>query len=178
MKKRKIKDDYHTPHQIRLSGEMGSKVYRHRIEMMEDLYPKIKTEEESAVFGVAHVMNQLSGDMVIEHPIYEFKCVLNRVVGPSASYLISCGRYSEDYLNSVRMFVEKGDKILNIGAGFGLAAVLGSMLSHELVIAVEPYALLHPIILKNAKENNLQIKPVHGCVVPGEKGGAVYLFRR
>lgn len=166
----------YVPHQIRLSGSIGTKVYQHRVEMMAELYPKIKQEEESSVFGVAHVMNQLVGDIVIEHPVYGFKCVLNDIVGPSAAYLISCGRYAESFLKSVRMFIKKGDNVLNIGGGFGLTATLCGLLSERMVVAVEPYKPLHAVILKNAKHNNIHIKPVHGCIVPGEMGGHCSFF--
>ena len=164
------------PHAIHIGGRMGRQLYNHRIEMMDNFYPQVRVDEEASVLGVAHILNQLCGNMLINHPVYDMKCMINHFVGPSAAYLMACGRYAEDFLKAVRLHVSKNNKILNVGAGFGLASVLAAQCSENLVLAVEPYPELHSLIQGNAKENNVNIKVIQGCLVAGEKGGMCHLY--
>lgn len=166
-------------HKITLQDNMANKVYSQRLERDNIIaserglsrMPQVMPNEEQELLGVAHVLNQIVGDIVIKHPRYGMKFVVNQFVGSRISYLLACGDYVEGCLRLVHRYVEEGDRVLDAGAGIGVTSCIAGSLSKRTVLAIEPNQTLHSIVMKNADLNKVSIQVEQGCFVVGQHEG-------
>lgn len=123
-------------------------------------------DEELLIRGFATVLNLCDHNLVITHPLLGLKLVINKTVGAKYGYLMSCGDYQAQMLSMIQSYIEKGDKVLEIGSGLGVTTSLIGLISHEEVTAVEPQINLHGVIKENCKLNQAKANILHTSITP------------
>jgi FkbM family methyltransferase len=159
-------------------------VFQDRLKVSSTLYkkrglmraPKLSAAEELQIRSLANILNQLTTDMVLEHPRYAMKLALNETVGAKLAYLISVGDYVQHFLDAVDAYVQEGDRVLDIGAGLGVSGVLAAQCSGQKVTLVEPNPSLQYVMHKNCELNKVEATLVQACLVAGQKMGTTEFF--
>ncbi|PPR09393.1 MAG: hypothetical protein CFH43_01232 [Proteobacteria bacterium] len=128
--------------------------------------PLTLPDEELLIRGFATVLNLCDHNMVINHPLLGLKLTINKTVGAKYGYLMSCGDYQAQMLSMIQSYIEKGDKVLEIGSGLGVTTSLIGLISQEEVTAVEPQMNLHNVIKENCNLNKTNVHILHTSITP------------
>tara|TARA_R110000868_G_scaffold218576_2_gene469376 strand:- start:298396 stop:299256 length:861 start_codon:yes stop_codon:yes gene_type:complete len=162
------------PHLIDEDTHLNVQVYKDRINRQENNrhhsglnMVNVSTPEESILIrGYATVLEQSLHDIDIQHPLVPLKLTLNKTTGAKNGYLICCGDYAQQCLESIREYIKLGDRIINLGGGLGITATYAGILSKNPVTIIEPNIKMHPTIHKNADLNDISIKLLQACITP------------
>lgn len=143
----------------------------HRQDLIKNHYglnatPLTLPDEELLIRGFATVLNLCDHNIVITHPILGIKLIINKSVGAKYGYLMSCGDYQAQMLDMIQLYIQKGDKTLEIGSGLGVTTSFIGIKSQEKVIAVEPQINLHSIIQQNCALNDAKVDILHSSITP------------
>lgn len=169
------------PHLFDADVQIERDIFRDRIhkqDMIKNHFgltaiPQEIPEESMFIRGFASVLHQCEDDIIIHHPRTQSKLIINQLVGARNGYLMSCGDYQQQMLDMIHQYVNKGDKILEIGAGLGVTTcVLGAKAKHK-VVAVEPQKRLHSIIEKNCQLNTVDVDIICGLITPEKQNKEV-----
>lgn len=113
----------------------------------------------------------LSGPpFVFNHPYFDFRVYLDpKFVGEKLASLIRTGDYELMDLDLFDLYIQSGDRVVDIGGGIGIAAAFCAKKSKKPVVVVEANKSLHNLILKQAEVNSVVVEPVFGAVVANEE---------
>ncbi|ODN42866.1 FkbM family methyltransferase [Piscirickettsia litoralis] len=143
--------------------------------LMEVIKPHRNEEQHIEAFTI--LLESLNNnDFQIIHESTELKIEINHVVGPRIAYLLCLGDYEESEISLMKNFIELDDNVLDIGAGMRLTSCYAAKLTNNEVIAVEPDARLHPLIIKNAQLNNASIIVIDGCISSNANSSVVDFY--
>jgi hypothetical protein len=147
---------------INLEGEYGPWVYQSCLQRERKnhawLTSNASGREDSQILGMASLLNQLCGDVVISHPQTGVKCVINQHIDPKSCYLLSSGDYNHDCISLINTYITQGDCVGILGGGVGLLPVVVSTITQKTTYVWEPYKGFHSVISKNARINEVAVE--------------------
>lgn len=126
-------------------------------------------DESLLVRGFATVLQQSEEDIIVQHPLSNLRLLINNTVGARYGYLISCGDYQQQMLDMIQKYIQKGDQIIEIGAGLGVTTAYLGLCTGQKVVALEPQEKLHDVIRKNCQLNAVAVEVIHGSITPDIK---------
>lgn len=164
------------PRLIDADAQIERDIFRDRIERQDliknhvglSAQPSRLPDEALLVRGFATVLQQSEGDIIVQHPLTNLRLIVNHVVGARYGYLISCGDYQQQMLDMIHQYVQKGDKVIEVGAGLGVTTTYLGLRTGQKMITIEPQNTLHRIIYKNCQLNNVSVDVMHGSITPDD----------
>lgn len=128
--------------------------------------------------GTRPSLNNLltGGPATIDHPFFEMKVFIDGSIGEKLVNLIASGDYELMDLDLFDLYINPGDRVVDIGAGVGIAGAFCGMKAERSVVVVEPNVVLHKMIVEQGRINQVELIPLHAAVVADSRANGSIEF--
>ena len=109
-------------------------------------YPEDLPGDAERLDMVAALLGRLSGPLRMRLPAFGLELEVPPEVGARTVYLLAMDDYETADLDLLVRHVGRGDRLMVVGGGIGIAAALGARLTGEPVTVVEANEALHRVI--------------------------------
>lgn len=123
------------------------------------------TEEDIRLINKIKRRRDQLNNHILQLPRLPLSIYLDPLLTDDLIYYLALGDYEESDLFLLKKYIQKGDRILDVGGGAGICACAMAYYAQNKVYVVEARQDLKNLIYNNLELNNLHGEVIHGVVV-------------
>lgn len=127
-------------------------------------WPDLDARHASGIAESMRYLNGLRGSVIVDHPCVDGLCMdLDASVGAKIFHLLRIGDYEAGDFDLYRAHLSRGERVLELGGGVGVAAACCAQITETEVTVVEPNPRLHDLIRRQAAANGVRVRVDPRC---------------